>query len=268
MPAAASAWPGSTEQTSTSAAGGDAGNGAEGAGDHQDPLDPEGVAGRRRCREAEQLGKTVVAASPTERALRSLEGVVPELEDGVAVVVEPAHQPVVADRVDAGCLEIAKHGGEVVPARRVERVPEQRRARDQPGVALAVEQPERVGVQAAPAVVAQRRLQRGVVLDQRGAVSGPILGAAQRVDLEMDAGDTERLEEAPRDLHDLGVQRRRALTDALDADLGELMLPSRLGPFGTEERARRSARAPGAPPGRGARRAPREARRRSPPAGA
>ena len=48
----------------------------------------------------------------------------------------------------------------------------------------------------------------------------------------------ERLEEAPRDLDDLGVERRRALADALDADLGELMLAARLGPLGAEERPR------------------------------
>ena len=160
----------------------------------------------------------------------------PELEDGVAVVVEPAHQPVVADRVDPGRLEIAQHGGEVVTACRVEGIPQQRRARDQPGVALAVEQPERVGVQATPAVVAQRALERGVVLHQRRAVSSAILGTAQRVDLELDPGDTEHPEEAPCDLHDLGVQLRRAIPDALDAHLGELMLPTGLRPLRPEER--------------------------------
>ena len=93
-------------------------------------------------------------------------------------------------------------------------------------------------MQAATAVVAERRLQRRVVRDERGAVAGPVLGATERVDLKADAGDPERMEESPRDLDDLGVQRGRALADALDTDLGELMLAARLGPFGTEERAR------------------------------
>ena len=102
----------------------------------------------------------------------------PELEDGVAVVVEAAYQAVIADRVDPGCLEVAQHRSEVVPARRVERVPQQRCTLDQSGVALAIEQPERVGVQTATAVVVERRLQRGVVRDERRAVAGPVLGAA------------------------------------------------------------------------------------------
>ena len=54
----------------------------------------------------------------------------------------------------------------------------------------------------------------------------------------MDAGDAQRLEEAPRDLDDLGVQRRRPLADALDPDLGELVLASGLRTLGAKERAR------------------------------
>ena len=53
----------------------------------------------------------------------------------------------------------------------------------------------------------------------------------------MNTGEAERPEEAPRHLHDLSVERRRALADALDTHLGELMLPARLRPLGPEEGA-------------------------------
>ena len=190
MLAAASACAGSTEQTSTSAARLDAGNGAQRAGDHEDPLDAERVAGCRRGREAEQLGEPVVAASPTERALRALEGVVPELEDGVAVVVEPAHQPVVADRVDPGRLQVAQHGGEVRRGSRAS-------SESQSSGASATSPASRLQSSRRSGLVCSRRrqsshsdaLERRVVRDQRGAVSSPVLGAAERVDLELDAGD-------------------------------------------------------------------------------
>ena len=105
-----------------------------------------------------------------------------------------------------------------------------------PASRLQSSRPERVGVQAAAAVVAQRCLERCVVRHQCGAIPGAIRRAAKRVHLQMDAGDAERFIEVPGDLDDLRVERRRAFPDALDADLRELVLPSRLGPFGAEER--------------------------------
>ena len=212
-------------------------DGAQGPRHHQDPLHAERVAGRGRGGETEQLGKPVVAASPAERALSPLQCVVPELEDGVAVVVEPTDEPVVVDRVDPAGLEGSMHGREAFAAGSVERVPEQRSLRNQPGVALAIEQSEWIRVQPAPAVIAQRRLEWGVVGDERRAVPRPVLGAAERVELQMDPADAECSKEAPGHLDDLGIQRRRAFADALDADLRELMLPPCLGPLRAKERA-------------------------------
>ena len=62
---------------------------------HRQPLDPGGPADRRRVRAAERFDQAVVAAAGDHRALRA-EAVGDELERGVAVIIEAAHQPRVA----------------------------------------------------------------------------------------------------------------------------------------------------------------------------
>ena len=59
---------------------------------HRQPLDPRRPADRRRVRAAERFDQPVIAPAAKHRALRA-EPVGDEFERGVAVIIEPAHQP-------------------------------------------------------------------------------------------------------------------------------------------------------------------------------
>ena len=71
---------------------------------HRQPLDPRRPADRRRVRPAELLDQAVIAAAGDHRALRA-KPVGDELERGVAVIIEPAHQVRVELVGDAGRVE-------------------------------------------------------------------------------------------------------------------------------------------------------------------
>ena len=73
---------------------------------HRQPLDPGRPADRRRGRPAERLDQPVIAPAAEHRALRA-EPIGDELERGVAVIIEPAHQPRVARPGDARRIEPA-----------------------------------------------------------------------------------------------------------------------------------------------------------------
>ena len=75
---------------------------------HRQPLDPRRPADRRRVRAAEAFDQAVIAAAGDHRALRA-EPVGDELEGGVAVIIEAAHQPRIAGPGDAGGIEPGGH---------------------------------------------------------------------------------------------------------------------------------------------------------------
>ena len=83
-----------------------------------------------------------------------------------------------------------------------------RRLVDEVGVLLAVEEAQRVGIEAAAAVVAEPVAERCVVGDQRLAVATPVLGIAQRIQLHVQTADAQGAEEPPGALDDLDVERR------------------------------------------------------------
>src|SRR6516165_12303215 len=96
-----------------------------------------------------------------------------------------------------------------------------RRIRER-GVLLAVEQAQRVLLQAPAGVGAESIPQRCVVGDERLAIARPVRWIAKRVDLNGDAADPERLQEANSHLDDLRVEMCGVLPDAFDAHLLEL----------------------------------------------
>ena len=162
----------------------------------------------------------------------------PELEGGVGVVVEPPHQAGIELEGDLGGRQQSGDLGEERLALGAERRADLGCPGHQAGIPLAVEEPERVHPQAAPAVLAEPVLERGVVLDQGDPVAEAIVEVPEGVDLEAQPGDAEGLIEAPGDLDDLGVQGRGALPDRLDAELPELVVAAGLGPRVAKHRPR------------------------------
>ena len=115
----------------------------------------------------------------------------PELEGGVGVVVEPAHQARIEAEGDARGAQQVGHPGEEALALRAQRGADLGRVRHQAGVPLAVEQAQRVDLQPAPAVVAEAIPERGVVLDQGGPVAQPVVDVPEGVDLEAQPADAQ-----------------------------------------------------------------------------
>ncbi len=101
---------------------------------------------------------------------------------------------------------------------------------------LAVEDPERVLVQAALAVGAQlgaARLQGG---PDHVLVAGAVLGVAEVVEVDLEIGKPQPQEELVHRRQQLGVGQRRVGPDDLQADLGELAVPPVLHPLVPEHR--------------------------------
>ena len=115
-----------------------------------------------------------------------------------------------------------------------------RRLRDErlAGVALAVEQPEWVGVQSPPAVVVRQLVGAGpIVVEEPFDVYRPTLRIAYRVDRQRDVGDPHGLQQAAGQLDDFGVDGRVRLADHFDPELVELAVAAGLGAVVPEEGA-------------------------------
>ena len=86
---------------------------------HRQPLDPRSPADRRRRCSAEALHQPIIAPAAQHRALRpSRSRALPSsrmLERGVAVIVQPAHQPRTAAPMHARRIQPAGHGLEEAP---------------------------------------------------------------------------------------------------------------------------------------------------------
>ena len=148
------------------------------------PLDADREAARGRGLAAELLEEAVVAPAARDGALRA-EPVADPLEHGAIVVVETADEPGIDLECDAGVGEQRLQAGEVRARPLAQAIDELRRAgnqRLQRGI-LAVEDPERVRVQAAPRI----RVEIGLVLrevgDERAAMLEPLARVADRVQM-------------------------------------------------------------------------------------
>src|SRR5439155_19134711 len=99
----------------------------------------------------------VVPATTPEGVLRSLEVFVPDLEHRVCVVIEATHEARVDLRRDPCRRQSGLHVVEETRAVRAERLLDHWRRLDQVSVLLAVQQPQRIALQTALAVIAQPR---------------------------------------------------------------------------------------------------------------
>ena len=92
-------------------------------------------------------------------------------------------------------------------------------------VHLAVEDPERVLLQAGPAVLVELVDERREVLDERRAVAGPAHVVSYRVQVEREVRHAALAREPVRERDHLDVGRRRRRADHLDPEDAELAQP-------------------------------------------
>ena len=102
---------------------------------------------------------------------------------------------------------------------------------------LAVEKAQRVLLKSPRAVFAYPVGLSPVVPLERVDVAGPALRVPDAVDAEAEAGEPDRLQQPPRHLDHLGVDRRVAVAERLDPELVVLAVPPRLRAFVPEHRA-------------------------------
>ena len=155
------------------------------------------------------------------------------------VVVEAAHEPRVLLERDADVREQPLHAREVRARLVVEIAAEQRRAIDQIAElrVLAVEDPERIALEAPQAVLVERVAVCAEVLGQHLLVARARLGRADRVELERDARDPELLPKARRERDELGVDLGLGEAERLDAELVKLPVATLLRLLAPEHRA-------------------------------
>ena len=128
----------------------------------------------------------------------------------------------------------------MVPGLGVERIGKQRRGGDElahVGI-LAVENTQRVALEAPLAVFVEPVLVRREILDELALVFDPGLRGAERIDLQRRALDAERLPQPRRDDDQLGVDLGVAVTQRLDVQLMELSVAALLRPLVAKHRAR------------------------------
>ena len=182
--------------------------------------------------------RLVVAPAADDRVLRAEAGR-HDLEHGVGVVVEAAHQSIGDLDRHAAALERRQHVAEVTRARFAQALLEARRRGEQLDLRrrLGVEDAQRVGLEAAPAVLAQLGGARQQVRAQPLAIGGATLGVTHGVDQGLEVAKAELAEEAHQQQDDLGVGPRPRVADQLGADLMELAVATALRALVAELRA-------------------------------
>ncbi|OQC34731.1 MAG: hypothetical protein BWX64_02729 [Acidobacteria bacterium ADurb.Bin051] len=188
-------------------------------------------------RAAELLDEPLVGAAAADRVLGS-EIARDDLEDGVRVVVETAHQPGLDAVGHAEAVEVGAHRREMLPARRREVVGEPGRRREQLllGGILAVEDPERVRPEAPAALLAELGRARLEVGEERGPVGGARRGVPDRVEQHRELREAEPAQEGDEQQQDLDVRSRPPPAEQLGADLVELPVAPPLRPLVAELR--------------------------------
>ena len=151
-----------------------------------DALDAERPADGRRFAPAELRHEPVVTAARADCALGS-EPVRDPLEDRARVVVEPAHEPRIQRERHADVAEQRLHAIEVRARLVVEVRSQQRRGVDELAQrwVLAVQDPQRIAVEASQALLVEQLAMAREVLDEHLLVRLARLGRADRIELEL-----------------------------------------------------------------------------------
>ncbi len=197
----------------------------------QNPFDADPEADARGRGSSQHLDQSVVAPSPTDPVLCGLERVGRELERRAGVVVEPADQAVVELVTDPKRLQAFAHPVEMGPAGVAEVVGERR------GVfggldallALAIEDPQRIGVDALTVLGAERVSTFVEVLPQQFEVGRAAGLVAHRVEPERRGREAEGGEEAGGERDHLDVEIGVGRTEGLDSYLVVLSVAPPLG---------------------------------------
>src|SRR5258708_257515 len=165
-----------------------------------------------------------------------------ELEGGVAVIVETAHEPGAQLISDAEMIEPTTHLGEEVSAIVVQVLIEARHAGGNApiGVVLGIEDAEWVHVKAPATVLGKLRRVLAEIADERLAVSAPARGVSECVELQDGSiEDTEVAQDLRAQLDHLHVRLRLRHADELHVDLMKLAEPALLRPLVPEHRSAR-----------------------------
>src|SRR6185369_2201842 len=197
----------------------------------QRPADRRGRFATKLC------DQPVVAAARTNGSLRAELGGQP-LENGVRIVVEPAHQARIEHVLDADRIEMPAQPGEMLTRLFVQVLREYWRAGDhvlQLRI-LAVENAQRIAFEAPQAVGVELRLMAREVLDQLFTIDPPRSGRAERIEMQLDALQPQRAQQ-PRAEHDqLRVDVGTGKAECFGIELIELAEAPRLRPLVTEHR--------------------------------
>ncbi len=155
---------------------------------HGEPFDARRPADGRCLRPAERLHQPVIAPARQHGALRA-QPVGHELEGGVTIIIEPAHQPVVAGPRDPGRVQPPGHALEEGARLGGEEGVDPRRGVGDGPIAriLEIEDAQRIALQPGEAVLGQRILMRLEMRDQRLAPGIARLAVAERVELQRHA---------------------------------------------------------------------------------
>src|SRR5579859_1057545 len=205
---------------------------------HHDALLPHRPADAGDAGAAQLLHQAVVAAAGAHRALRT-ESIRGPLEDRARVVIEPAHQMGLGMILDAGALEVRAQGLEMRLRFRIQRVEQQRRPGDDPlhVRVLAVEDAQRIAVQAPPAILIQGGFMRAEISCELVAIGGARGGGAERIDEKLQAREAQPPQQPRRQQNHFRIDVRTREAECLRVDLMELTISSRLRPLAPEHRA-------------------------------
>ncbi len=158
----------------------------------------------------------------------------------MGIVVEAAHQAGIDLERDAGGRQPILDRREEIPARLVQVIGERGSVGVDRlvGLVLAVEDTQRIALQAALRILGQLGDVTGIVVDQHLAIDAAALGIAERIDLEHAAfEDAETIEDVSGHRDHLDVGGRLGRAQHLEVDLMELTLAALLRPLVAKHRA-------------------------------
>src|SRR5438874_719305 len=205
----------------------------------RDAVETAGESNTGRRFPAEGGGKPVVAASRSERILRSSRAGGIELEHGARVVVEAPNKVWVQVIFDAGRIKQLSHCLPRRGAGLAEMVGDSRRIRLE-GLALghlAVKEPEWIHLDPVLALAVEPRFEGPVVGAQEIQIRRPADGVPDGVQLQGQLFQPNFEEPCTRDLDHLCVESGAGTTDGLDVELEELAVAAFLGSVVAEHRA-------------------------------
>jgi hypothetical protein len=179
---------------------------------------------KRSIPSAHHTHQPVIAPAAQNRALGT-EVMGYELEGGMTIIIEPAHEPRIEAIGDPERIEPGTHLGKEVARFRRQEFREGRRSGIDAFVALIlrIENAQRILFEPAQTVFGQGGTVAGVVVDQRRAIGMAARRVAERIELELGAlQDAERAEDLGPQGDDLDIAQGLSHADELDIDLMEL----------------------------------------------